>query len=305
MDLWQLHIFCKVFELKSFSKAGDAIHLSQPTVSSHIKDLEEHFGCRLIDRLTKEVMPTKAGELLYTYAREMLALRDETEIALAEFQGKVKGHLLIGGSTIPGVHILPEIVGNFMKAYPDVTISLAIGDTEKIISDTLSCALELGIVGAKTGDKRIFQEKLVQDQMKLVVPAAHKWARKDHIPLKALLKEPFIIRERGSGTLESIRHTLNRSGHSIEDLNVTSEMGSTQAVIQGIKHGMGISILSIIAVSEELKAGTLKSLAIEGVDLRRSFYLTRHKYRTASPLCQIFMKFLKDSCKPEAARPKL
>ncbi len=293
MDLWQLHIFCKVIELKSFSKAGKAIYLSQPTVSSHIKDLEDHFGCRLIDRLSKKAIPTKAGELLHAYANELIALRDEMETALAEFQGGIRGHLVIGGSTIPGVHILPRIIGAFIKDYPEVTISLIIGDTEKIISDTLSCALEIGIVGAKTGDKSIFQEKLVEDEMLLIVPADHRWAEKKHISLKTLLKEPFIVRERGSGTLKSIRHSLRRAGCDIEEFKVIAEMGSTEAVIQGIKNNIGISILSAIAVTEDLRTGTLKSLMIENLNLKRSFYLTRHKYRSVSPLCQMFMKFMK------------
>ena len=111
MDLWQLHIFTKVVELKSFSKAGAAIHLSQPTVSSHIKDLEDHFECRLIDRLGKEALPTKAGTLLYGYARKLLSLKGETETALAQFKGKTRGHLVVGGSTIPGGYILPLIIG--------------------------------------------------------------------------------------------------------------------------------------------------------------------------------------------------
>ena len=95
MDLWQLHIFCKVVELRSFSRAGHAVHLSQPTVSSHIKDLETHFGCRLVDRLSREVVPTKAGELLFEYARKMIALRDQAESAMAEFHGTVRGHLVV------------------------------------------------------------------------------------------------------------------------------------------------------------------------------------------------------------------
>jgi len=101
MDLWRLHIFCKVVELRSFSKAANTVYLSQPTVSSHIKDLEDHFECKLIDRLGREVAPTKAGQLLYGYAVKMIALKEDIEKALAEFQGKIKGHLTIGGSTIP------------------------------------------------------------------------------------------------------------------------------------------------------------------------------------------------------------
>jgi DNA-binding transcriptional LysR family regulator len=297
MDIWQLNIFCKVVELKSFSKAGNSVHISQPTVSSHIKDLEDHFGCRLIDRLSKEVIPTKAGELLYTYARKMIALRDETEMALSEFHGKMQGKLIIGGSTIPGVYILPRIIGNFIKKYPDVNISLIIGDTEKIIHETLSGNLEIGIVGARSGDKRVLQEKLVEDEMCLVVSSEHNWAEQKDVTLQMLFREPFIIREPGSGTLRSIRENLMLSGYDIENLHVIAEMGSTGAVIQGIKSNVGVSILSSIAVSEEVQLGALVSLSIQGLKLKRNFYLTWDKYRSASPLCHAFTKYLKEEIK--------
>lgn len=293
MDLWQLNIFCKVAELGGFSKAGEAVHLSQPTISSHIKDLENHFGCQLIDRLGKQTVPTKAGELLYKYARKLITLRDETETAMADFQGKIKGRLVIGGSTIPGGYILPRLIGAFTKNYPEVTVSLIIGDTDQIIQDILSGALELGIVGAKTAKKNIKQKKLIDDEMRLIVPADHKWAKKKSIHQKAIFKEPFIIREHGSGTLRSIRISLSDKGFSSEDLNIIAEMGSTAAVIQGIKSNVGISILSTIAVKEELEAKTLKALTIYGLNLKRSFYITQHKQRSSSPLCSTFIEFLK------------
>lgn len=292
MDLWQLNIFCKVVEMEGFSKAGSVVHLSQPTISSHIKDLENHFECQLIDRLGKKVTPTKAGELLYNYARRILALRDETETAMTEFLGKIKGRLVIGGSTIPGEYILPQLIGAFTKDHPGVTVSLIIGDTDQIILDTLSGALELGIVGAKTLDKNIVQTKLLDDEMRLIVPSEHKLAQKTQISLKQALQEPFIIRERGSGTLKSIQASLVNTDISTEDFNIVSEMGSTTAVIQGIKSNVGISILSTIAVTEELQEGSLSAVAINGLNLKRSFYLTRHKYRSTSPLCNAFIAFL-------------
>ncbi len=294
MDLWQLHIFCKVVELASFSKAGKTVHLSQPTVSSHIRDLEEHFGCRLIDRLSKEVLPTKAGELLYDYARKLLSLRDETETALADFHGKVRGRLVIGGSTIPGVYILPKVVGHFVSRYPDVRISLRIGDTDSVIADILSGELELGIVGARTGEKKTVQEKLLADRMRLIVPADHKWADREQIEADMLLQEPFIVREPGSGTLKAIRSSLSRIGHDMEQLNIIAEMGSTAAVIQGIKSHVGISFLSCMAVTDELRAGSLRALKVRGLDLKRNFYLSFCKDRTPSPLSQVFTRFLKE-----------
>jgi DNA-binding transcriptional LysR family regulator len=292
MDLWQLNIFCKVVELKGFSKAGNVIHLSQPTISSHIKDLENHFACQLIDRLGKKAVPTKAGELLYQYARKLIALRDEAEAAMAEFHGKIKGRLVIGGSTIPGGYILPKCIGAFTTIYPEVTISLIIGDTDQIIQDVLSGSQEFGIVGAKTSNKYIYQQKLIADEMRLIVTAGHKWAKKKHISPDLMFKEPFIVRERGSGTLKSIKLSLKEKGYASENLNIVAEMGSTEAVIQGIKSNVGISILSTIAVAEELKAGTLKALTIKELNLKRNFYLITHKLRSPSPICKAFIDFL-------------
>jgi DNA-binding transcriptional LysR family regulator len=293
MDLWQLNIFCKVVELKGFSKAGNAVHLSQPTVSSHIKDLENHFECKLIDRMGKKAVPTKAGELLYNYARKLIALRDEAESAMAEFHGNIKGRLVIGGSTIPGEYILPRHIGAFTVDYPRVSISLEIGDTDKIIQNVLSGFLELGMVGAQTSNKNIYQEKLIEDEMKLIVTSDHKWAEKKSISPELLYKEPFILRETGSGTLKSIRLSFKERGLSVEDLNIIAEMGSTEAVIQGIKSKVGVSILSTIAVAEALNAGTLKALTVNKLNLKRSFYLITHKHRSPSPLCKAFIAFLR------------
>ena len=212
MDLWQLHIFCKVVDLKSFSRAGRAVHLSQPTVSSHIKDLEDHFDCRLIDRLAKEALPTKAGRLLYRYAKRMISLRDEAESAMAEFKGKVKGNLDLGGSTIPGAFVLPAIIGAFTARFPEVNISLSIADTRQIIEAILSGDLELGVVGAVSTNSGILQTHLVEDKMCLVVPADHRWSGKKSVTTKQLFTEPFIIREHGSGTLKSIRTSFPRRG---------------------------------------------------------------------------------------------
>jgi len=148
MDLWRLQIFSRVVELRSFSRAAKAVYLSQPTVSSHIKDLENHFECKLVDRLGREVIPTKAGSLLYSYATKIIALKQEAENALAEFQGKIKGRLTIGGSTIPAGYILPPLLGRFKDDYPEVVVTLVQSDTERIIRDTLEGNVELGIVGA-------------------------------------------------------------------------------------------------------------------------------------------------------------
>jgi len=293
MNLWQLHIFCRVVECKSFSKAAEAVHLSQPTVSSHIKDLEEHFKCLLIDRLSKEAAPTAAGRLLYGYARRMLALRAEAETALAQHQGKMQGSIVIGGSTIPGGYLLPRAIGKFKLRYPQIRPALIVADTQRIIAGVVEGTIEVGVVGAESRDKRILQEHLIADQLRLIVPVNHPWSGVKAVLLEQLLSEPFIVRERGSGTLKSIQESLGRQGRSIEELNIVAEMGSTEAVRQAIRDGIGVSILSTLAVSEDLESGALKALSIEGLNLTRGLYITRHRQRSLSPLAAAFEEFLK------------
>jgi len=214
--------------------------------------------------------------------------------AISEFQGSITGNLVIGGSTIPGEYILPRILAAFTRIYPDVKISLVIGDTDKIINETLSGILEAGVVGAEKKDKQIIQEILIADEMRLIIPSGHKWGKKKNIDLKMLLDEPFIIRERGSGTLKSIEQNLNAAGYGIDDLNITAQMGSTEAVRQGIKNQAGVSILSTIAVEGDLKEGSLKALAIEGLNLKRNFYLTLNRQRSISPICNAFISHMKN-----------
>ena len=292
MDLWQLRIFCKVIEHKSFSRAARAIHLSQPTISSHIQALEQHFNCRLIDRLAKEALPTSAGEILFRYGLRLMALRDETEAAMAAHQGTVCGHLLVGGSTIPGTYILPSVIGRFTRQHPQIRVSLQIADSRQIIDRVLGGELEIGIVGAKTHDRSAAQEPLLEDEMRLIVPAGHSWAARRQVTIEELAGEPFVVREQGSGTLAAIQAGLHRAGSRLRQLNIVAEMGNTAAIIQGIKSGAGISILSPIAVAEELSQGTLKALSVEGLSLKRFFFLTRHRRRSASPLGQTFTQFL-------------
>lgn len=292
MDLWRLKVFCKVIEYRSFSLAGQAVHLSQPTVSSHIKELEDYFGCQLIDRLAREALPTKPGELLYAYACRLLALKAETEAAMAEIQGSVKGTIVIGGSTIPGVYLLPRLVGDFKAAYPEVNVTLIVADSQRIIADILAGTLEMGIVGTAASGKRLSQVALIEDELRLVVSARHRWAGRKRVDLAALLAEPFIQRESGSGTRACLQQGLARHGLSVADFNIVAEMGSTEAVIQGVKAGAGVSILSPLAVADRIQAGQLKILTVENLRLRRYFYLTRHRLRSTSPLCRIFTEFV-------------
>jgi DNA-binding transcriptional LysR family regulator len=293
MDLWQLHIFVSVVDKKSFSKASEAINLSQPTVSTHIKELEDHFQCRLLDRLGKTTEPTRAGMILYDHAKKILSLRDLTESAMLNFLGHTKGNLKIGGSTIPAGYLIPKLMGEFTQNFPDVTMALSAGDTMQIIEAIKLGKIELGVVGALKEDPAICQEKLTADEMKLIVPMGHKWAGQESIECSKLFSEPFIAREKGSGTWQSILNSMDRAGFNSQDLNSRVTMGNSVSVIQGILNRVGISILSTIAVANEIKTGRLYALSVKGLNLDRYFYLTLPKKRTQSPICKKFIEFAK------------
>jgi DNA-binding transcriptional LysR family regulator len=293
MDLWQLHIFCKVVELASFSKAGQTVHLSQPTVSSHIKDLEQHFGCPLINRLARRAVPTKAGELLHTHALRILALRDETETVMAEFLGHYKGRLVIGGSTIPGGYLLPKMIGRFNNVYPNIRISLIISDSREIVQKTLAGEIEMGVVGAHFSDSHLCETALASDTMKLIVARQHPWAGQSSIALDDLRQEPLIVRESGSGTRQVLERAIATKGLRLHDaFHIVAEIGNTAGVISGIKSGLGVSVLSTMAVEDDLTHQTLAALDISGIDLQRNFYLVSDQRRAFSPLAHAFQTFI-------------
>lgn len=291
MDIWQLKIFTAVVDEKSFSKASESVHLSQPTVSSHIKELEEHFNCRLLDRLSREVVPTKAGEILYSYSRKIIALAGRAEYAVSEFLGQIRGELVIGGSTIPSGYIIPTLIGPFTEQYPEVQISLAAGDTEEILRKIGTGEIEIGIVGARSEISSIKQVKLVDDEMKLVVPASHPWSGKESVTCSMLFDQPYLGREQGSGTLKSVSLSMKEKGFDPEALNIRVRLGNTASVIQGILNNAGISILSTIAVRHYVETGLLKTLSISDLNLDRCFYLTCHSKRTLSPVSRTFAEF--------------
>ncbi|MFQ5656653.1 MAG: selenium metabolism-associated LysR family transcriptional regulator [Candidatus Methylomirabilales bacterium] len=298
MDFRALDVFCRIVELKSFSKAAEAIYLTQPTVSGHIKSLEESVGLKLLDRLGREVVPTKAGELLYGYAKQVLALRGQALQALEEYKGSLKGHLIIGGSNIPGEYVLPPLLARFKTRYPEISVTLKIADSREIIRGVLGGAYELGAVGAKFDDGQLIYLKLVEDELVVALPADHRWASKPAVALRELLEEPFVLREVGSGSRKVLEDALESAGLNSKSLTIVAEMGSTEAIRQAVKSGAGISVISVRAIQEDLAWGTIRTVPLEGIRLTRDFYVVYHKNRSRSPLCETFSSFLLGSVGP-------
>ena len=297
-DLRHLEIFSKVVELKSFSKAADAVFLAQASVSERIANLEDMVGTSLLDRLGRQVTPTKAGELLYKHAVLLLDNKKTACLEMQDFLGMQKGDIQVGASTIPGEYILPKVMGRFRNKYPLVSVTLTIGDTSEIEDHVLEGKLELGVVGSRSSHRSLIHHELWKDQLVLAVPAQHRWAEKGEISIEQLFEEPFILRETGSGTLKILEDFIEVAGSGgMDSLKIVASLGSSTAVKEGIKAGLGVSILSSRALDTELNTGILKALKVKGLSMSRSFYLIRDARRTPSPLCQAMLDFL--LAKPE------
>jgi DNA-binding transcriptional LysR family regulator len=292
-DLRQLEIFCKVVELKSFSKAAEAVFLAQASVSERIASLESMVGVKLLDRLGRQVVPTRAGKLLYKHANELLDMKIRACLDMENFLGIKKGEVHIGASTIPGEYILPKSIGLFNEKYPSISVIMTIADTDEIERRILNGDFELGVVGSKSSNRELIFKKMWNDELVLAVPRDHCWAQKKQIDIKELSGEPFILREVGSGTLRIIEEYLGSSA----SLHVVARLGSSTAVKEGIKAGLGVSIISSRAIETELETGSLKALHIKRISILRKFYLIMDKRRTVSPICRAMLDFLIDVCR--------
>ena len=289
----ELEIFCKVVELESFSKATEAVSLVQASVSERIAALEKKIGIRLLDRLGRKVIPTAAGELLHKHATLLLEMKETAQLEIERFTGLKQGEISMGGSTIPGEYILPDLIGRFNKKFPHLSVKLTIADSSEIENRVLEGQLEIGVIGSKSSHANLLCQKLWEDELVLAVPFRHPWARRKSVSLQELHKTPFILREDGSGTLKILEAYLRESGEDgTSALEVSVRFGSSTAVKEGIKSGLGLSILSARAIDTEVKAGLLKALKVKGLTMSRNFFLIRNKLRIASPACQAMLEFL-------------
>jgi DNA-binding transcriptional LysR family regulator len=294
VDIRRLNIFCKVVELKSFTRASETVLLSQPTISENIRLLEEAFGEKLLDRLGREVQPTPAGRILYQYARRILQLRDEAQQALRQFRGDLAGTLALGASTIPGAYLLPGLVESFQGRHPAIRLRLKIGGSAQIVQDLLQGEVELAVVGALLKDHLLDSEELFADELVLIVHPRHPWSGRTSVAPQELSNQPFIQRESGSGTRLVTAQALKDAGVDSANLQVVAEMGSTEAVRQCVKAGLGLSILSSLAVAEDVRQGALSVVPLRGLTIRRPLYLVQRKNRQLSPIGHLFFNHLCD-----------
>jgi len=288
MDLRRLEVFAKVYELRSFSRAAQQVLLSQPTVSGHIKSLEDELEKRLFDRLGRTIIPTRAADQLYHYAKRILKLVEEAREAMDALGGRLHGELLLGGSTIPGQYLLPPLLGRFRREHPAVRLNLLIQHSAGITQKVLEGDLELGVVGVAEAHPQLSFEPLVGDEVTLAAPADHPLAGRRVHP-RELQEYELVLRGPGSGTQAVAARALKRQGVELSDMKVSAQVGSTTAVLQAVRAGLGLGFVSRRALAEELAAGRLAEVRLKGVDLSRRFYLVSHRRRTHAPAAVAFM----------------
>jgi DNA-binding transcriptional LysR family regulator len=301
MDLRRLEIFAKVAELGSFSRAADALFLTQPTISEHVRALEDELGVQLLDRLGRGTTPTRAGQLLLGYARRLLSLAGEAQQAIDRFQGRMSGHLVVGGSTIPGEYLLPALIGRFKGKYPDILISLLIGSSREVNDWVEDGRVEVGVVGARARSRALESHDLMVDELVVVVPAEHAWTGRKTVTVADVKTEPLLLRERGSGSREALERALADVGADLSSFRIAGEMGSTQAIKQAVRAGVGVSLISRRAVEDECRAHLLYCLKVKDLKVSRAFSLVTHLDRSRSPLAQAFVDFVESDSAERAS----
>jgi len=290
MDIYQLQVFLSVYRNRSFSRASEELNVTQPSVSAHIKKLEEELGVRLFDRVSRKTLPTKEADLLNIRSGEIVRKLSDIKTDLAGLQREVKGLLTVGASNIPGSYILPSMAAGFRDAFPEVFFQLLIKDPAEVVDMIRAGELMLGLVEKDSGLSGLETLHVIKDELVLVARPGFV-GRKEITPV-GLLKVPLLMREDGSDARDSMKkqHLLHRV--SLKALNITAILGSTDSVREAVKAGLGAAILSRYAVKDDLRAGLVEEVRIKGVKMKRSFCLLANKGRPLPSEYQAFVEFI-------------
>ncbi|MCD6533228.1 MAG: LysR family transcriptional regulator, partial [Deltaproteobacteria bacterium] len=287
IEMRQIQVFLAVSELLNFSRAAEKIHLTQPTVSGHLKTLEKYLKVQLVERGGKEVRLTPAGELFHPFAQRIFTLQERARREMSLYTGAERGTLEIGGSNTPGQYILPKMIGLFTARHKDVKITLKIGDSNSIITQVADGKLELGLVGTPAPETEFISKKCLGDELILVANPKTAARLCNSISFNELKKLPFIIREKGSGTRQTMRSALQKRGlENLDSLNLIAEMGSAEAIRQALKSDLGVAIVSSLSVAEDLETGKLTKITLPEGPILRHFYLICNRDRRLSPLAE-------------------
>jgi DNA-binding transcriptional LysR family regulator len=293
MDVRKLQAFCKVYELQNFSKAGEIMFLSQPTISSHVANLEEELGVRLFDRMGRKVMPTQAGHVLYRSAISVFENLDQAKASIEMLRDKVVGELIVGCSTIPSHNIMPGLLSGFSQEYPDVRFTIRTNDSTEVIKRVVAGDWPVGIVGQKPDTDGLTSELILEDEVVVVASPKASWLpnRDGSMPLQTIIKLPWVMREKGSGTRRVLEKALLDSGRTMQDLNVRCQVEGTCETIAHTLGGVGVSVTSKLASKMHVASGALVQLKVPELEGKRGFYVIYHRERHMFPALKTFLEF--------------
>jgi len=289
--LRQFEVFLAVAKAGSFRAAAEAMHLSQPALSQHVAEMERELGTRLFDRLGRKVALTEAGRVLEDHAHRLFASLASAREAVADLSGLKRGSLVLGASTTPGIYVLPGIIAAFQQRYPGVALSLRIANSALIEEQIRRNELDLGVVGGhplRLGEECVAAGLL--DELVLIVPPSHPWARRREIQPSLLEAERLLVREEGSATRQVTERALQRAGGHIK---ASMELGHTEAIKQAVMAGLGIAFVSIHAIRGEVAVGRLRAVRLKGLRIQRHFHIIHNEARTLSTSARAFIELLK------------
>lgn len=295
MDFKQLETFVEIAKHKSFSKAAKELFLTQPTISTHIQNLEKELGTILINRNNKNISLTKAGEILYNHSLEILNSRKKALYSLGEYQGKIEGVIEIAASSIPESYILPQLLKSFNTSFPHVKFIISHYDSQDAIEEILNEKIQFGFVGAKIPNSQIEYIDLINDELVLITPNNYSIPTNNgYIDIEYVKDEKFIMRKEGSGTKKLIVSELKKNNIDLNDLDIVAYVESTEAIKEMVRAEVGLSIVSNKSIMDEVSFGILKSYKIKNLNLKRKFEFIYSKKKIPNPLEEKFIEHILD-----------
>nr|MBN1229194.1 LysR family transcriptional regulator [Anaerolineae bacterium] len=303
IDLLKLQAFLHAAESLNFSEAARQLHISQPTISHHIKALEVGLGVELFDRSGSGLRLTEAGLLLLPRARKLIRQAVELEQMMESLQGQIAGNIRIACSTTTGKYILPKYAARFCNRHPNVRVSIMRCTSEDVVPRLLESEANLGVVSYDVcGKAELKCQTFFEDHIILIVPASHRWAEQAYIDPSELLEERFLIREPSSGTRQVMLAELGKHDIVLDDMNIFMELGNAEAIVKTVEDGFGISFVSHSAAAAALKMGTIIEVRVAGFSLQRHVYMVQKNVREANRAVDAFWGFVHDPSNADILR---
>ena len=286
-----LLVFVTVADKQNFSRAAEALHMTQPAVSQYIQTLERSVGTKLLNRSNKYVRLNKAGEIVYHHAKEILGLYTKMQNLVDDLTNTAAGNLSIGASYTFGEYVLPHVIARLREKFPLIKPTITIGNTHEIEELVNSNQIDLGIVEGEIKSKQLHTEEMADDFMSIIVSAKHPLIKQKDVTLAALQEETWIVREQGSGTRDATERMFETFHFKPKDI---MEFGSTQIIKESVEAGLGVSLLSHWVIHKELKLQMLHSLKIPGFPIIRKFLLVTPSTNFQTKASEVFITLLRD-----------